>query len=297
MVFRVHSLNRYLFKGARANDLGDSAYLAKRGFAYDRFLMLMTEEGDFVSQRNYPRIALLSTRLSRKSIFVQVPGNNEFEIPLRFSGSKRTIQLHSKTVDVIVVDDFYNQIFSDFLGVRCSVVRKDQDTHRQLRDGFYRPETTTELSDGSPALLVTLPSLSKVNEKLVELGQSPVGIDRVRANIILDGGDSEPFIEHSWSILRFGDRKEAVIVRCAKPSDRCVVTTVDQATGVRGESNFLKALCMLDIVPRDIRWSFNFADWQNDKLIPFFGENLEVVNPGVIAVGDVIHIEEYRNRC
>jgi len=78
-----------------------------------------------------------------------------------------------------------------------------------------------------------------------------------------------PFAEDAWRGLRIGEAAVAV----AKPCARCVLTTVDPATGVkspRGEP--LRTL----------------AEYRTRNGKVLFAQNVLVRTPGRIAVGDAV---------
>jgi uncharacterized protein len=94
---------------------------------------------------------------------------------------------------------------------------------RPVAGPWGRGSERTAFTDGFPFLLVGEGSLDALNERLA----SPVPMDRFRPNLVVAG--TEPFEEDDWDAVRIG----RVALRVVKPCPRCVVTTVDQATGVR----------------------------------------------------------------
>jgi uncharacterized protein YcbX len=62
---------------------------------------------------------------------------------------------------------------------------------------------------------------------------------RFRPNIVVDC--DQPWTEDTWKLLRIG----AVELELVKPSDRCIVTTTDQATGARMGKEPLASLARL----------------------------------------------------
>jgi uncharacterized protein YcbX len=81
----------------------------------------------------------------------------------------------------------------------------------------------TAFTDGFPFLVIGEGSLRALNARL----PSPVPMDRFRPNLVVSG--TQPFEEDEWDRVRIGGLE----LRVVKPCPRCVVTTVDQATGVR----------------------------------------------------------------
>ncbi|WP_170313267.1 MOSC domain-containing protein [Nocardioides gansuensis] len=106
----------------------------------------------------------------------------------------------------------------------------DDPTRRRLNPVYTREGDHTAYADGYPVTLASTASLARLNdwvaETAVERGEEPVAVpmERFRPNLVVDG--NEPFAEDGWSRVQVGE----VRLRMAKPSDRCVLTTVDLDT-------------------------------------------------------------------
>ncbi|WP_210652120.1 MOSC domain-containing protein [Nocardioides sp. SYSU D00065] len=102
---------------------------------------------------------------------------------------------------------------------------------RVLQPGYSQPGDHTSFADSFPVTLASLSSLRRLDdwiaERALELGEEqpgPLPVERFRANLVVDG--EEPFAEDDWTGLQVG----AVRFRVAKPTSRCVMTTIDPAT-------------------------------------------------------------------
>lgn len=110
----------------------------------------------------------------------------------------------------------------------------DDPTRRRLNPTYARDGDHTAWADGYPLTLASTASLAQLNDWIIEtallLGEEPqpVPMERFRANLVVDG--DEPFAEDGWRLLQVGE----VRLRMAKPSDRCVLTTIDPATLTSG---------------------------------------------------------------
>ncbi len=72
-----------------------------------------------------------------------------------------------------------------------------------------------------------------MNRRLAQRGQAPVGIERFRPNLVLDGledANGEDFIDE----LRFEADGGPVVIKLVKPCVRCTIPSVDPATGAQG---------------------------------------------------------------
>lgn len=104
----------------------------------------------------------------------------------------------------------------------------DDPTRRTLNPAHSRPEDYTAYADGYPVTIASEASLRQLNdwitEGALERGEeppAPLPMERFRPNVVVDG--DTPFAEDEWTSVVVGD----VRFRVAKPSDRCVMTTID----------------------------------------------------------------------
>jgi uncharacterized protein YcbX len=104
----------------------------------------------------------------------------------------------------------------------------DDPTRRTLNPAHARPEDHTAYADGYPVTIASETSLRRLNdwitEGALERGEdppAPLPMQRFRPNVVVDG--DAPFAEDDWTAVVIGD----VRFRVAKPTDRCVMTTID----------------------------------------------------------------------
>ncbi len=102
--------------------------------------------------------------------------------------------------------------------------------------GYSEPGDHTAYADGYPVTVASLASLRQLNDWIVEgaleRGEEPpepLPMERFRPNLVVDG--DEPFAEDDWTTLTVGD----VRFRVAKPTDRCVMTTIDLVSLTTGK--------------------------------------------------------------
>ena len=107
----------------------------------------------------------------------------------------------------------------------------DDPTRRTLNPAHSRPGDHTAYADGYPVTIATEASLRQLNDWITEgaLGRgeeppAPLPMERFRPNIVVDG--DSPFAEDDWTSVQVGH----VRFRVAKPTDRCVMTTIDLET-------------------------------------------------------------------
>jgi uncharacterized protein YcbX len=123
-------------------------------------------------------------------------------------------------------------------------------------------------ADAYPLLLTTAASLDALNGWLADAGEEAVPMTRFRPNLVVDGVPA--WAEDGWLGRRV--RIGSVTFRAAEGCDRCVVTTTDQQTGVRGKEP-------LRVLGQHRRFG-------QDLL---FGLNLIPDTAGKVALGDPVH--------
>jgi len=104
----------------------------------------------------------------------------------------------------------------------------DDPTRRTLNPAHSRPDDYTAYADGYPVTIASEASLRQLNDWIIEgaldRGEeppAPLPMQRFRPNVVVDG--DSPFAEDHWTSVQVGD----VRFRVAKPTDRCVMTTID----------------------------------------------------------------------
>lgn len=200
---------------------------------YDREWMVVGADGQFLTQREYPRMALISPRLKTDTLELRAPGMLRLEIPLGLPDPA-----HEKTIEVTLWDDTWLAYdcdattaawFSKAVGVDCRLVRFHPSVTRMASTKWTGGiEAPTLFSDGYPVLLAGSASLADVNDKLVAAGREALPMNRFRPNIVIDGIDA--FEEDYADLFTLGE----AALKPVKPCPRCPIPSVDQSTGVPG---------------------------------------------------------------
>jgi len=200
---------------------------------YDREWMVIGEDGQFLTQREYPRMALITPRLKGDTMELRAPGMLRLEIPLGLPDPEtertREVKLWDDTVLAYDCDETTAAWFSNAVGTRCRLVRFHATATRfsstRWTGGVQAP---TLFSDGYPVLVIGSASLADLNEKLTAAGREPVPMNRFRPNIVIDAIDAfeEDYADH----FLLGEAQ----LKPVKPCPRCPIPSVDQETGVPG---------------------------------------------------------------
>lgn len=201
------------------------ADVALRGLRYDRRWMLTDTQGQFVTQREIPEMALIGTAIEGRELvlFNRRKEGDQIRVPLNMQEvvtPKLRAQVWSSRVTVYSAGNEADAWLSDRLGHPLRLVALPEQSRRPA-DGRYAPKGQyVSLADGFPFLLIGQASLDDLNQRLTD----PVPMDRFRPNLVVTG--SAAFAEDGWRDLRIGNQ----LFRCVKPCARCMMTTIDQQT-------------------------------------------------------------------
>ena len=205
------------------------AVLTETGFDLDRAWMVVDARGEFVTQRELPRMALVRPQLKLSEVVLRAPGMLALHLAIDTVEEPVRVRLWDEEVAAYDMGDVAAQWFTDFLGQPLRLVRFDPE-HRRLSNRKWTGdvEAMNQFSDGYPLLVASTASLDLLNEKLAAAGHAPVGIERFRPNIVLSGVGAHD--EDRLDVMHIATRDGEVQLRGVKPSPRCPIPNVDPAT-------------------------------------------------------------------
>lgn len=220
---QVSALYVYPIKSCRGIAVA-SAQVEARGLAGDRRYMLVDARGRFLTQREHPRMALIGVSFTAAGLRVEAPGMAPLDLPRELeSGSDCDVRIWRDTVSARLADEEVNLWFSEFLGFACGLVNMGAQHHRPVMNPAAEFDDEVSFADGGPLLLISTGSLAALNARLAR----PVTMTHFRPNVVVD--DERGFAEDSWQRIAVGEAELAV----GWPCSRCVLTTIDPATGER----------------------------------------------------------------
>ncbi len=259
MSITLSSLIYYPIKACRGFEV--SAWQVERmGLEHDRRLMVVTPEGEFLTQREHPRLALVTPTLQGECLTLSAPNFDSIQLIPQQRGTPIPVNIWKSTgVQAIDQGDDVAQWFSDWLGTTVRLVHIADGYQRRLNPSYaVHPDDHTGFADGYPILIVSEESLQDLNTRLA----SPIPMNRFRPNIVVKG--CEPFAEDTWNRIQIGDVKLAIVKPCA----RCEVTTIDKVTLERSKEP-LKTL----------------GKYRKQELGAIFGQNVIPLNEGRLQLG------------
>jgi MOSC domain-containing protein len=236
------------------------------GLRYDRRFMLVDQAGEFMTQRDHPRLALVSPAIVGDRLQVSAPGMPPLELPLDPKPAIMTrVTVWRYSGEATWTGEPAARWFSDFLGIPCSLVHMPAES-RRITNPVYDPTgARVSFADAYPILVISEESLADLNRRLTQ----PLPMNRFRPNLTLSGGG--PYAEDRWRQIQIG----SVILNLVKPCDRCVITTTDQTTTERAVEP-LRTLATYRKVNGQV----------------FFGQNAVHEAPGQFRVGDPVTVSE-----
>jgi len=224
-MLKVSSLHIYPIKSCAAVDL-TAIRFDTRGPLLDRRWMLIDKDGNFVTQRQEPRLCQVRPSITPLSLQVEAPGMQQLKVPLGAGrGPRVRAQVWGHETQAEFVGDEAADWFSDALQQNLRLVRWADEQERPVSHRHTELESQTAFSDGYPVLLISEASLAELNGKL----QQKVTMDRFRPNIVVRGCDA--FAEDRFRRLSVGD----MTLHGVKPCDRCSITTVDPRSAQAGK--------------------------------------------------------------
>ncbi|MFN7117548.1 MAG: MOSC domain-containing protein [Saprospiraceae bacterium] len=267
---QITQINIYPVKSLRGITL-HSTIVEPRGLQYDRRWMLVDEQGLFLTQREFPEMALLVTEINDHHLVIKhsYKSYEPLLIPLKATApaERVRVQVWNDHCHALAVSPFADQWLSEVLQTPCRLVYMPDDSVRPTDPLYSQPSDMVSFADGFPILIIGEASLEDLNQRL----KIPVPMNRFRPNLVFSGG--KPYEEDTWKNFQIGN----LHFRGTKTCGRCEITTIDQATAERG-SEPLKTLASYRLEGKRILFGMNVC-W-----------NVEETTNACLSIGDSIKI-------
>jgi len=210
-----------------------SSLLLETGLELDRAWMLVDERGEFVTQRELPKLALIQPTLRQNDMVLRAPGMLALHLALDRVESPLNVRVWNDPVPAWDMGALAAQWCSDFAGRPLRLVRFDPE-HRRLSERRWTGEfeAHTAFADAFALLVTSTASLAELNRRLQQQGAAPVDMSRFRPNLVLDGIDAHD--EDHIDLLEVDTPQGTVQLKLVKPCARCTIPGVDPLTGEQG---------------------------------------------------------------
>lgn len=234
----------------------------QKGLQYDRRWMLVDDENNFITQRIYPQMALFRLSLQPQG-FLITHRTDSIVLPFNHHLLPQPIEckIWDDAVSVYQADEAWSTWFSEHLGISCRLVQFPEKNARPVDAQYRVGNDHVSLADGYPYLIIGQSSLDDLNQRLTER----LPMDRFRPNFVFTGGN--PYEEDTWSHFSIGQNRFVAV----KPCSRCVLTTIDQNTGIAGKEPLA-----------------TLASYRKNENKIYFGQNVIAVDHHEIFEGDEI---------
>jgi uncharacterized protein len=230
----------YPIKSAAGIALSE-AQMTSRGLEYDRRWMVVDAKGKFISQRRFPRMALIGVSIASQHLQITAPGMADLFVLIddclgMDSGvrnepfDRMTVEVWGDRCEAVSLGPDTERWFSEFIGIACELVYMSDKSYRPTAHGKLGPNKPVSFADAYPYLLISEASLAGLNEKLAAQGKPAVTMQRFRPNLVIKGCD-QPHAEDDWQQIRIGE----ALLDLPKLCDRCSIPNVNPETGDRGQ--------------------------------------------------------------
>ena len=234
------------------------------GLQYDRKWMLIDAEGQFLSQRRLPKMALISTALTEDTLILSAPNREALVLPLSVTGGESVAcKVWQDDCVALSVSAEADAWLSAFLGQPCRLVYQTTEAIRSVDPKYGQATDQVAFSDGFPFLIVSENSLDALNKA----SGLTLTMNRFRPNLVISGCPA--YDEDRWRVIRIA----AIDFRLPKPCSRCSVPNVDPETALCGK----EPLTTLNRTRK----------WQNKV---YFGQNALHNQSGMLTVGDAVTV-------
>ncbi len=249
-----------------------TAQVKPRGLAGDRRFMLVDSYGNFVSQRQFPKLAQLCTKQGEGGIALKLPDSDWINVPFPSPNNRKQVIVWRSSVNAAQITGNINVDLSTWLERKVTLVFMDKSANRIANAKWTPKPIQVSFADGYPILITNTASLTLLNNHITNTGGEALTMDRFRPNIVIDC--DKPWEEDGWGSVQIGD----VILDLVKPCARCIMTSINQNTGEKHKKTALTAL-------KNLHPS---TDPDNPGVL--FGWNAVVRNRGELSVGDTVSI-------
>lgn len=263
---KVARIVKYPLKSVAGTDL-EAAYVHGLGVEDDRRWCVVRPTGDAGTRREMPELSKLRAKTDENGLTIW-NGRDKLVVPVPSNAPVSVKVWGHEVQNAQDAGEVAAQFLSAAIGTDLRLAYFPPEAQRPV-DARYGAGHFTGFSDGFPVLLTTTASLEALNAEL----RHPVGMERFRANIVIEG-DFPAWAEDEWRLIRIG----SLVLRQSKPCERCIMVTQDVESGEKRHGN--EPLVTLRTLHRSVI----------GRII--FGQNMVVEVAGDILVGDTVEVLE-----
>jgi uncharacterized protein len=218
----------------------NEAILTETGLEFDRAWMVVDEQGEFVTQRELPRMCLIQPTLKQYEMVLRAPGMLALHIALNAVEQPCRASVWGQDCAAYDMGDTAAQWFTDFLAqelpagmraMKLRMVRFDPEHQRASNKKWTKDVVAlNQFSDGYPMLVLSDTAVVGLNARLAAQGLAAVTVQRFRPNIVLAGIEAHD--EDQIASMHITTQEGAVELALVKPCPRCPIPNVNPLTAV-----------------------------------------------------------------
>lgn len=245
-----------------------STRTGKYGLQYDRQWMIIDEDNKFITQRNMAALALLNPTIDDTHLTITTPDGmcETIDITQPYGNIINT-NVWEDAVTATDCGKTIAEFLSDYCKQNVRLVTIGNTYKRTINSGNISFSAEVGFADSYPILLISQVTLDDLNQRL----DIPIPMNRFRPNIVICGGI--PYQEDSWKKIS----TDTTILYFGKRCSRCVITTIDQKTGLSTGKEPLQTLASYN---RDYRGKVMFGSYwayQNDDTLFSIGDSVHIL--------------------
>lgn len=280
---RVEEIHIHPVKSCRRIEV-DEIEIAATGLAHDREWQIVDAEGVCVTQRKHASLATIKTALDGDTVVLSAPQHGSTTLSRDGAPPVTVLPLVGRRpVNGIDAGDEAAAWISDFLDDKHRFAAVTDDSNHRAPSSIDVFEQPLSFVDLAPVLLANSASLRWLQERAVE----PFGMDRFRANVIVDASD--PWVEDTWHEMTIG----SVTMTAELPWPRCAIPQIDQDSGERHREPA--------VALRAYRWCSEAPTLEGNVRSMMegngvFGMGCRIGPAGaILAVGDVLTVQSLQD--
>ena len=161
MKYKVKSLFIYPVKSFGGMQIPQME-ITETGPKYDRQWMVVNEKGEFMTQRQFPKMSQATARIFEDSqVELTAPGMEfmDFGVEEFNPEAKTEVKIWKNTAEAHGVDPEVSEWVSDFLGEKCKLVRLSDEANITIAPDYGDGQTS--FTDGFPFLILFPKTLVK----------------------------------------------------------------------------------------------------------------------------------------
>ena len=211
MTISLSAIHIYPVKALGGISLSQSK-VTPRGLQNDRRFLVVDANDQFLTQREYPKMATVWVEIENGDITFSAP---EVE-SVSFSAAPkelptRTVQVWASHVSAHAVATEADQWLSDYLGADVRLVYMPDSAERRINPDYAKNGEIVSFADGYPLLLVSEASLADLNARIVKNDGQALPMNRFRPNLVISG--CEAYAEDRVGDIAIGE----TVFRAVKP--------------------------------------------------------------------------------